>query len=365
MKKSLLISLLLFSLLISFSGCGRHSAPSSTSTSKVPVIGMVLDKGGLGDESFNDSAYRGLKKAEKKFGNKMGVKLLESHSSADYYPNLQALAQSGCSIIFAVGYLMTDAVKQVAPQFPNTKFAIIDGVIPNLPNVASLTFKEQESSFLAGFLAGSMTRTKTVGFIGGEKSWLIKKFEAGYKAGVETANPKVRILVGFTGSFSNPSIGEEMALAQFSEGADIIYHAAGACGIGVIAAAKKKGKGYFAIGVDEDQDGLAPGRVLTSAEKHVNVAVYDTIQSFMKGKFTPGIHKYGLKNGGVGLSPMEYTKKDIPPKVLKLLAVYTKAISAGKIVVPETLSELKKFHPERLSLEKLTKEKSNSKKAKS
>jgi basic membrane protein A len=351
MKKSFLISLL-FSFLFSFSGCAQHSAPSS-SVSKVPVIGMVLDKGGLGDESFNDSAYRGLKKAEKKFGNKMGVKLLESHSSADYYPNLQALAQSGCSLVFAVGYLMTDAVRQVAPQFPNTKFAIIDGVIPNISNVASLTFKEQESSFLAGFLAGSMTRTKTVGFIGGERSWLIKKFEAGYKAGVETANPKVRVLTGYTGSFSNPSIGEEMALAQFSEGADIIYHAAGACGIGVINAARKKGKGYFAIGVDEDQDSIAPGRVLTSAEKHVNVAVYDTIQLFMKGKFTPGIHKYGLKNDGVGLSPMKYTKKDIPPRILKLLAAYTRAISDGKIVVPETLSELKKFHPVRLSLKKL------------
>jgi len=310
------------------------------------IAALVLDVGGPDDRSFNQSAINGLKCAQQKLHlSPDSLKWVESHSPSDYQTNLTNMARQGYKVVFAVGYAMEDALKQVAPQFPNTKFAIIDDPGPNLPNCAGLVFKEQEGSFLAGFLAASMSKTKKIGFVGGQQIPLIEKFEAGYRAGAETADPSVKVTATYTGDWNDVLKGRSQAEQQFAAGEDIIYHAAGKAGLGVIEAAKARGPGYFAIGVDQDQDYLAPGRVLTSMVKHVDRAVCDTIQRVVESRFTPGEHVYGLKEGGVGLSEMRYTKQLIPPVVLKKLAVIQQMIIQGKIVPPTSLAQLKTFHP--------------------
>lgn len=343
-SKHLLLKLgLLLSGALLLSGC----APSSHAPK---VAALVLDVGGPDDRSFNQSAINGLKCAQEKLHlSPDSLKWVESHSPSDYQSNLTNMAREGYKVVFAVGYAMEDALKQVAPQFPQTKFAIIDDPGPNLPNCAGLVFKEQEGSFLVGFLAASMSKTKKIGFVGGQQIPLIEKFEAGYRAGAETADPSVKVSATYTGDWNDVLKGRSQAEQQFAAGDDIIYHAAGKAGLGVIEAAKARGPGYFAIGVDQDQDYLAPGRVLTSMVKHVDRAVCDTIQKVVANRFTPGEHVYGLKEDGISLSPMQYTKQLVPQSVLKKLEVIKQWIIEGKITPPTSLSHLKTFHPPHLS----------------
>lgn len=304
---------------------------------------MVTDVGGIGDESFNAMAWQGLQKAGKELG--IEIKFLESREQADYVINLSKLAEQKYDLIFAVGYLMEDAVKQVADKYPNVKFAIIDGSVPNKLNVASLKFHEEQGAFLVGALAGMMTKTTKIGFIGGTQIPLIEKFEYGYKAGAVTVRPNVHVLTAYCGRFDDPGKGKELALAQFSQGADIIFHAAGGSGRGVIDAAKTKGEGFYAIGVDSDQDHLAPGRVLTSMMKRVDNAVFATCKSVVDGSFKPGDHYFGLRDNGMGLSPMKYTKDIVPAEVLDKINKLKQMIIDGKIVVPKTADEMRKFKP--------------------
>jgi basic membrane protein A len=309
---------------------------------------MVTDVGGLGDQSFNDSAYRGLKQAEAELG--VQVQVMESKEQSDYETNLSSLAEKGTDLVFAVGFMMTDSVKETAPQYPETNFAIIDGAISEddlkkLPNVTQIKFKEEEGSYLVGLLAGAMTRSNKVGFVGGQKSPLIEKFEAGYKAGVKTANPKAEVLVAYTDSFVDQAKGKEQALALFNKDADIVFHASGACGLGVIAAAKEKGEGFYAIGVDSDQDSVAPGRVLTSMMKYVDKAVFATVQDLKNGRIRHGTQVYGVKEGGVGLSPMTHTKDKVPPEVMAKVKKLQESIASGKLTIPDTLEKLKSFTP--------------------
>jgi basic membrane protein A len=303
---------------------------------------MVTDVGGLGDKSFNDSAYRGLQRAQSQLGVKISV--LQSRSVSDYEPNLSALAGQSDGLIFAIGFLMHDSLNDVAPRFPQTHFAIIDSVVDQ-PNVTSVTFREEESSFLAGVLAGLVTKTKTVGFLGGIQSPLIEKFEAGFTAGVRSANPQVQVLVKYTGSFDDVAAGKEYASVLFDQGADIIYGAAGKCTLGAIDEVKSKPNGYYVIGVDSDQDALAPGKVLTSALKHVDNAVFALAQDEARGKLPSGHVVLGLREGGVGLTSMLYTRSALPPNALGIIGRYERAIIAGKISVPSTASQLAAFHP--------------------
>ena len=326
--------------LVLVSGCAKQSVQTKPAKFRAAV---VTDVGGIGDLSFNAMAWSGLQRAGKDLG--IGVKFLESKEQADYAPNLRKFAEEGYDLVFAVGFLMEDAVKEIAPKYPKTKFAIIDGNAPKLPNAAALKFREDEGSFLAGALAGAMSRSDKIGFVGGMEVDLIKKFECGYKAGAMTARPGIKILSAYTGRWDDPGKGTELALAQFGQGADIIFHASGSCGLGVISAAKSRGRGFYAIGVDADQDYLAPGRVLTSMMKRVDNAVYSTCKSAVAGKFVPGDHIFGLKEGGVGLSPMTYTRKDIPPATLAKIEEMKRQIIAGKIKPPTTPQELKEFRP--------------------
>lgn len=338
-------------------GCGgpkpeATSPPSTPAETKVPTTtpangslraALALDTGGVDDKSFNAAAWAGLQRATKELG--VEGKYVEAKVEADYKTNLSQFATQGYQIIFAVGYKMEDALKEIAPQFSNVKFAIVDGSAPDAPNCAAIQFKEEQATFLAGYLAASVSKTRKIGFVGGEQIPLIQKFEAGYRAGAKTANPAIEVLSSYTMDWNDIAKGKSQANQQFSNGADIVFQAAGKAGLGVIEAAREKGTGYYAIGVDQDQDDVAPGRVLTSVLKRLDNAVYDFCKKTKEGQFQPGLHLYDLKEGGVGLSEMKYTKKDVPPDVLARLDKLKQAIEDGKIVPPTTLEDAQKFQP--------------------
>ena len=312
---------------------------------------LVLDTGGVDDKSFNAAAFAGLTKAKLDLGlGDKGVAMVESKTPSDYKSNITNYAAQGYDVVFAVGFKMQDALKEVAPQFPNVKFAIVDGSDPKEPNCSALQFKEEQGCFLAGFLAASVSKTKKIGFVGGEEIDLIKKFEAGYRAGAKAAgfDPDKQVLRSYTGDWNDTAKGRSNADLEFGNGADILFAAAGKAGLGVITAAEAKGKGYYAIGVDQDQDAVSKGRVLTSMVKHVDTAVFDTISRVKEGKFQAGANVYDLKQGGVGLSEMKYTKQDVPAEVLVRLDRLKKLIEDGALVPPTKLEEVKNFSPPKL-----------------
>jgi basic membrane protein A and related proteins len=326
---------------------GVSNAPTA-STAKVRA-GMVLDTGGVDDRSFNAAAWAGLQDAQKKLGlGDKDIKYIESKDAADYKTNLTNLTAQNYDIVFAIGYKMAGPLAEVAPQFPNVKYAIVDADAPKFPNCAGLTFKEQEGTFLAGFLAASVSKSKKIGFVGGEQIPLIEKFEAGYKAGAKMADPTVTVTATYTGDWNDESKGRSQADQQYGSGADIVFQAAGKAGLGVIEAARTRGKGYYAIGVDQDQDYIAPGNVLTSVVKHLDTAVSDMVQKVAAGKFTPGTSVYGLKENGVGLSEMKYTKQVVPADVQTRLDKIKQMIIDGQIVPPTSLKELATFQPPKI-----------------
>jgi basic membrane protein A and related proteins len=324
------------SLLVSF-GCDKGGdEPGKANGGKRLVVGVVFDSGGRGDKSFNDSAWAGIERAQTEYD--IDAKPVESKSEKDYEPNLTEMAEQGADIVFAVGINMKSALEKVAPNYPNVKFAIIDAPV-SAPNVRALLFKEEEGSFLAGYLAGLMTKTNKIGFVGGMQIPLIEKFAAGYEAGARTANPAVQMLPEkYTGSWDNVDNAKVAASVLFNSGADIVYHAAGRAGLGVIAAAKEQGK--YAIGVDSDQDYLEPGTVLTSMVKRVDEAVYSTIKDIRNGKFSAGEVVYDLKAGGVGLSEMKHTKDAIGADKLAKVNDVAEKVKSGDIQVPASKSAL-------------------------
>jgi len=345
--------------IITLSGCGPKNDGGATGVGNGKSsaggtslkVAMVTDTGGIDDQSFNAASWEGLKKAEADLGIKK--KYLESKEQADYKTNLSSLADQKNDLIFAVGFMMQDALKDIAsdPKYASNKFAIIDGEMPNgadgkpLPNCIAIKFREQEGCFLAGYLAARMSKTGTIGFVGGMESPLIKKFEVGYYAGARTANPKIIVIAKYVGSWTDNSKGQLMANTMFDQHADIIFAAAGKSGLGVLDAANERGPGFYGIGVDKDQDGLHQGRILTSVMKGVDPAVYNTVKDLKEGKWAPGEHDFGIKEGGVHLSPMKYTKKDVPADVLTKLDEISKLISDGKIKVPSTEDERQNFQP--------------------
>lgn len=345
-SQALLLASLLTLVFLLLSGCSKTQQTTSGSGPGVPSkpkirAAVVTDVGGVGDMSFNAMAWEGLQRAGK--GLNIEAKLVESKEQADYVTNLSKLADQGYDLVFAIGFLMEDAVKQVAPKYPKVKFAIVDGNAPTVANAVSLKFREEEGCFLAGALGGGVSKTGKIGFIGGMDVPLIRKFEAGYTAGAKTMRPDIKVMAAYTGKFDDPGKGKELALTQFSQGADIIFHASGSCGLGVIDAAKSKGPGFYAIGVDADQDGIAQGSVLTSMMKRVDNAVYSTCKSVVAGKFQPGEQLFGLKDSGIGLSPMRYTKQDVSPEVSAKIEKLKQLIIEGKLMPPKTAKEVSTF----------------------
>lgn len=296
-------------------------------------VGIVLSTGGLGDKSFNDAAYRGLEQAQKDLG--IEFKYVEPASPAEDEEFLREYAEAGYDLIIATGFQMTESARTVAADYPDVKFLMIDDVI-DLPNVKSMVFKEEEGSFLVGVIAGLMTKNNAVGFVGGMENPLIKKFEVGFKQGAEYVNPKVKFFSVYTtgpNPFNDPVRGKENAISEINQGADVIYHAAGGTGMGVIAAAKEKG--VFAIGVDSNQDAVEPGTVLTSMLKNVDVGVFDTIKALTKGKFVSGLAVYGAKEDGVGVTNFEFTKEIIGAEKLAKFEEIKAKLMAGEIKVSD------------------------------
>jgi basic membrane protein A len=308
---------------------------------------MVSDVGGIGDLSFNMMANNGLERAKKELG--VETALVESRQAADYSSNLQRMAEKGCKVVFAVGFALAPAVEEVAKRYPDTRFAIIDSDKPQASNVANLVFREEEGAFLVGALAGGMSKKGSLGFVGGLEIPLIKKFEAGFRAGVRTTNPTAKVAAKYTNSWEDVAKGKELALSLFEEGADIVMHASGQCGLGVIQAAKEKGVGFWAIGVDADQDHLGtadkdhpapPSRVLTSMMKRVDNAVFQVCQEVALGGFRAGKHEFGVKEEGVGLSPLKYTADEIPADLRKKVEFLEGRIGLGEVEPPKTLEAL-------------------------
>lgn len=303
---------------------------------------MVTDVGGLGDKSFNDSAYHGLLRSQSDLG--AYIKVLQSKSAADYQPNLTVLSEARFNMIYAIGFLMSDDLGQVSQQFPQQQFAIIDAVVPS-PNVVSITFKEEDGSFLAGAVAAMVSKTHHVAFIGGIDIPLIRKFEAGYVAGVHEIDPSARVDVKYAGSFDDVPTGKELANLLFNDGADIIYTAAGKVGLGAIDAARTRPPGYYIIGVDNDQDAMAPGKILTSMVKHVDVAVYDVAKGVLNHRPLHGHVVLGIKDGGISLTDFKYTRSAVSSADFAKLKQLQQDIISGRIVVPNTREALATWKP--------------------
>ncbi|GAA0915638.1 BMP family ABC transporter substrate-binding protein [Streptomyces thermoalcalitolerans] len=301
-------------LAVSVSACGSSSTSSSSSAGngKSKGIGLAYDIGGKGDQSFNDAAYAGLQRAKKELGiDGRDVEPQEGESNADKVQRLETLAKQGYNPVIGVGYVYSEAIKEVAPKFPKTTFGIIDDESVKADNVADLVFHEEEASYLAGVAAAKASKKNHIGFIGGVDVPLIRKFEAGFVQGAQSVNPKIKIEKQYLtqtaeeGGFNSPDKGENAAKGQIDAGADVVYHAAGLSGQGVIkAAAERK---VWAIGVDSDQykqDALATYKdyILTSALKNVSGAVFDLAKSVKDGKPLSGVVRGSLANGGVSLA---------------------------------------------------------------
>jgi basic membrane protein A len=299
-----------------------------------------MDVGGRGDKSFNDAAYRGIERAKKELG--VDFEYIEPGPGADRETALRQFAnRPDISIIFGVGFIFTDDITAIAKEFPSKQFACVDYIVDNpksIPaNLVALKFKEEEGSFLVGALASLLTKTNTIGFIGGMESPLIRKFEAGYIAGAKYANPKCKVLVAYVGitadAFKNPGKGKELGLGQYSQGADIIYHASGPTGSGLMEAARETHK--LVIGVDSDQYPEAPGYILTSMTKVLDNAIYETIKSAKEGTFHGGVATiFGLKSRGVDYVYDNNNKNLIPDDIHSRVEEIRNKIISGEITVP-------------------------------
>lgn len=323
-------------------GCNnKGNDGSSSNTSDVIKIGMVTDTGGVNDESFNQSSWQGLQKLKEDYGDRVDVKYLESKQDADYTPNIETFVDEEMDLIIGVGYKLETAIKEASKNYPDNNFAIIDAQI-DAKNVDSLLFADNESSYLTGLIAGKMTTTGKVGFIGGMESEVISKFEYGYKAGVLESKPDAKIYTQYTNSYTDSALGKSIANQMHTDGVDVIFTAAGACGTGAIEAAKENNK--MAIGVDQDQNKLAPKNVITSAMKNVDVTVYNISKELLEGNYEGGrVIVSSLENGGVGIAPT--TKDNVPQDVLDYVSEIETKIKSGDIKVPETKDEFEKAYP--------------------
>ena len=297
-------------------------------------VGIVLDKGGKDDKSFNAAAFKGAQEAEKKLG--VTTKILEGRDDNSAEPMLRSLADKKFDLIIAIGFSQADAVKKVAAQYPGSHFVLADSEV-KAPNVESLMFEEHQAAFLVGMIAALTSKTGKVGFIGGMDIPLIRRFQMGYEAGVKQANAKTQVIVNYVGvtgeAWNNPPKGKELALAQYAGGADVIFAAAGATGSGVFDAAEEKKK--LAIGCDSNQNWVKPGFILTSLLKRLDLAVFKTIADAKQGNYKTGTTRYGLSDQGVDFAVDEFNAKILSKDVIAKANAAKAAILAGKIQVPD------------------------------
>lgn len=290
-------------------------------------IGLVTDVGGVNDGSFNQTAWEGMERAGKDFG--VTVNYLESSMDADYAPNLETFADEEYDMIISIGYMLADATRNAAEQNPDIKFAIVDDATIDLPNVTCLMFRAEQASYLAGYVAGKTTKTNNIGYVAGMANETMNQFGYGYCAGALDAKPDVKIQQFNANSFGDAATGKTMANTAITNGADVIFHAAAATGLGVIEACHEAG--VYAIGVDSDQSSIAPNTVLTSAMKRVDNAVYNAVEELIDGTLEGGIQSFDLAAGGVDIAPSQDL---IAPEVIDAVNEVKEKIVSGEIEVP-------------------------------
>jgi basic membrane protein A and related proteins len=355
--KSYVLSLFLLVCLCALfaSGCTGQGY-GADDKSKIRV-GIVFDIGGKDDRSFNAAAWAGANCAATgnwPDGNSCGkpalgivLRDIEPGNPTSIEPAMRAFAERGYDLIIGIGFAQTPIIESVAKDYPNIRFAIVDGH-SDLPNVATLIFKEHEGSYLVGMLAARTTKTGTIGFLGGMDIGLIHRFKEGYEEGARAVNPNIRVIPNYVGvtdaAWNNPGKGKEIALAQISRGADVIFTAAGNSGLGAFDAVEQQGKQngratHFVIGVDANQNMVKPGFVLTSMVKRVDNAVYDIIKDVVSGQFRAGAHVYGLDKDGVAYSMDQYNKDLIPAEAIQQAEAARQKIIDGEIKVTDAMTK--------------------------
>lgn len=320
-------------------GGGGNNASSDTSGGSAASgsgegmrVGLITDVGGVNDGSFNQSAWEGLQRAMTDLG--IEANYLESATDADYVPNIETFVDEEYDLIISVGYMLADATKAAAEAYPDSKFAIIDDATIELDNVTCLMFRQEQASYLVGYVAGLMTKTNNIGLVIGMANENMNQFGYGYCAGAMDANPDITIQQFNANSFADSATGKTNANTAITNGADIVFHAAGATGLGVIEACQEAG--VRAIGVDSDQSSIAPDTIITSAMKRVDNAVYDTVQALIDGNLEGGIHTYDLSVGGVDIAP---TQDLLTEEVIAAVEEVKTKIINGEITVPATKEE--------------------------
>ena len=316
-------------------------------------VGIVFDIGGKNDRSFNAAAWEGVQRAEKDLN--ICLYDVEPGNPTSIEPAMRAFAEKNFDLIIGIGFAQGPIMKRVAFDYPDIKFAIVDGVIfekddktPRF-NVASLVFREHEGSYLVGMIAASKSKSGVLGFVGGMDIPLIHKFETGYEEGARSVNPNIRVIDNYVGvtdaAWNNPGKGKELALAQIEKGADVIFTAAGNSGLGAFDAVEQYGRNEqgeankFVIGVDSNQNGQKPGFVLTSMVKRVDNAVYDVVKEVLDGKFAGGFHAFGLDKDGVAYAMDKNNEGIIPADVLLRVEEAKKKIVAGEIKVTDAMAK--------------------------
>jgi basic membrane protein A len=299
---------------------------------------VVYDMGGKHDKSFNEAAFMGAEKFKADTG--IEYRDFEIQNEAQREQALRRFAQQGYNPIVAIGFSHAAAVEKVAAEFPDVQFGIVDMVVDK-PNVRSILFKEEEGSFLVGVMAALASQTGKVGFVGGMDIPLIRKFACGYVGGVKYVNANAEVFQNMTGdtpsAWNDPAKGAELTRSQIDKGADVIYHAAGGTGVGVLQAAKDAGK--LGIGVDSNQNGMQPGSVLTSMLKRVDRAVYSAFKDAQDGKYTTGFYVLGLNERGVGFAMDEHNEALVPFSALAKVYEIAAKIASGEIVVHDYMSD--------------------------
>lgn len=334
--KKILAMVLALVLCLSMVACGgAQSEEPAVDTIK---IGMVTDTGGVNDQSFNQSAWAGLTelaKADPTFE----VNYLESNNDSDYNTNIQTFIDEEYDLIICVGFMLAGATREAALANPEQKFAIIDDATnADLENVACLMFSQEQASYLVGIVAGMMTETNTVGYVQGMVSETMNLFGIGFIEGIHSVNPEATILQHNANSFGDAAIGAT-AVAEFvTKGADIVYHAAGGVGAGVISGCEEKG--IYAIGVDSDQSYIAPETVITSAMKRVDVASQDICKAVKEGNYRGGVFQYDINNGGVDIAPTQTLLTD---EVIAAVEAAKADLQSGKVVVPTNRDDCPDF----------------------
>jgi basic membrane protein A len=299
---------------------------------------IVFDMGGKFDKSFNEAAYTGAERFKKETG--IAYREFEVTNEAQREQALRNMARRGVQIVVGIGFGQASGMEKVAREFPATKFAIVDAIV-DLPNVQSVVFKEHEGSFLVGMAAAMASRTGKIGFVGGMDIPLIRKFARGYEEGARYVNPKIEIFQNMTGTtpaaWNDPTRGGELARSQFDRGADVVYAAAGGTGLGVLQAAKDRGR--LAIGVDSNQNHIHPGTILTSMVKRVDLAVYEAFKTAKEGTWKPGLRNLGVAENAVGYALDQHNRSLITPEMERRLGQARGDIVAGKIKVTDYMAK--------------------------